>query len=68
MTCGMTCPVSPAVSGTAITSFQAAGTGDSHISAGPGADTREMVAIGGDVLWAAVPRIAVAGLLVTNGA
>ena len=52
----------------AIASFQAAGTGDCRIGAGPGAHTRGMVAIGGDVLWAAVPHIAVAALLVTNGA
>ena len=30
----------------AIASFQAAGTGDCHIGAGPGAHTRGMVAIG----------------------
>lgn len=56
--------------GKAIASFQAAAAGDYRISAGRGAGAGGTLAIGGDVLWDAVPHIAgaTAVLLLGGGA
>jgi hypothetical protein len=51
----------------AIASFQAAGTGDCHIGAGPGAHTRRWSPSAAMCCGLACRNIAVAALLVTNG-
>ena len=53
--------------GTAIASFQVAAAGDYQISAGPGTGAAGTIAIGGDVLWDAVPHIAGAAAVFLAG-